>query len=60
MAEGLGAGLENAVGEVKKNWLPFLILGFGLIVAVLWYDHKKGGALTTKIASIPVIGKLFA
>ena len=60
MAEGLGEGLKTATGDIKRNWLPFLLLGAGLVIAILWYDHKSGGNATKKLAGLPVIGKLFA
>lgn len=51
----------KAAGEaVKKHWWIFLVIAFGVVVAALWYDHKNSGKLTTKIAGLPVVGKLFA
>lgn len=45
---------------IKSNWLFFALLGLGLFIGVLWLDHKKGGKVTTWLASKPLVGKLFA
>ena len=60
MAEGLADGFSTAGKDIKSNWIPFLIIGLAVVVGVLWYDHKNNGALTTKIAGLPLVGKLFA
>ncbi len=56
----LEAEAKAGVAAVKKNWMFFVLAGAVLLVGVLWYEHKNGGKLTTKIAGLPVIGKLFA
>jgi hypothetical protein len=60
MAEGFSAEAKDLGGSLKKNWLPALLVGAALVIFVLWYDHKNNGSLTTKIAGLPVVGKLFA
>jgi type II secretory pathway component PulF len=45
---------------VKDNWIFFVVLALVLGALVLWWDKKKAGALTAKLASLPVIGKFFA
>lgn len=60
MPEGIGEGLKTAGNDIKSNWVPFLIIGLAVVIGVLWYDHKNNGALTTKIAGLPLVGKLFA
>jgi hypothetical protein len=57
---GLETEAKAGAQAVKKNWLFFLLLAFAVVVLVLWYDHKKAGALTAKLAGLPGIGKLFA
>ncbi len=57
---GVEAEVKAGVGAAKKNWIFFLVLALAVVVLVLWYDHKKAGALTAKFAGLPVIGKLFA
>lgn len=56
----LGSEVKAGAGAARKNWIFFLVAGAAVVVLVLWYDHKKGGALTAKIAGLPVVGKLFA
>jgi len=57
---GLEAEAKAGFDGIKKNWLFFVLLGVVVVVGVLWYDHKNQGSLTTKVASLPLIGKLFA
>jgi hypothetical protein len=56
----LEADVKAGVAATKKNWIFFLVGAVVVGVIVLWYDHKKAGALTTKLAGLPGIGKLFA
>lgn len=56
----LGSEVKAGGAAARKNWIFFLVAGLAVVVLVLWYDHKKGGALTAKIAGLPVVGKLFA
>lgn len=60
MAEGIGADIKAGNKAVASNWIYFLVVLFLVAVALLWYEHKSGGKLTTKFAGIPFIGKLFA
>jgi len=60
MAEGIAEGFKTAGKDVKGNLVPFVIIGLAVVIGVLWYDHKHNGALTTKIAGLPLVGKLFA
>lgn len=57
---GLEAEAKAGGEAIKKNWLFFVLVGVVVIVGVLWYDHKNNGSLTTKVAGLPLIGKLFA
>lgn len=57
---GLQSQAKAGADAAKKHWVFFLVAGVAVVVLVLWYDHKKGGALTAKVAGLPVIGKLFA
>jgi type II secretory pathway component PulF len=56
----LGAEAKAGTAAVKKNWIFFVVAAAAVVVLVLWYDHKNQGKLTQKIASLPVVGKLFA
>ena len=56
----VGAAAEKGVEAAKKNWIFFVVAAVAIVVGVLWYDHKNGGKLTQKVASLPVVGKLFA
>jgi type II secretory pathway component PulF len=56
----VGSGVEATKGFVKNHWIAFIVVGFVIVAAALAYDHKNQGALTAKIASLPIIGKLFA
>lgn len=60
MAEGFVEGAKSVGEAAKKNWLPAVVILAGIVILVLWYDHKHSGSLTTKVASLPVVGKLFA
>lgn len=60
MPEGVGAQFEKGGEALKKNWIFTAVLIFGVMVLVLWYDHKNSGKLTAKLAGLPGIGKLFA
>lgn len=56
----VGSATKAAGNAVKAHWVVFLVAGVVVVVAALWYDHKNAGKLTTKVAGLPVIGKLFA
>lgn len=60
MAEGFAEGAKSIGETAKKNWLPAVVILAGIVILVLWYDHKNNGSLTTRIAGLPVVGKLFA
>lgn len=61
MAEtGIGKGIDATKGFVKNHWVAFLVVAFVVVAAALAYDHKNNGALTNKIASLPLVGRLFA
>ncbi len=55
----VGSGVEATKGFVKNHWIAFIVVAFVVVAAALAYDHKSGGKLTTKIASLPIVGKLF-
>jgi hypothetical protein len=52
--------IKKGANAVKRHWVAFLVAGAVLVVVALWYDHKNNGALTQKVASLPLVGKLFA
>jgi hypothetical protein len=54
------AAAKAATGSIKRHWLTFALIGFGLVVLALWYDHKNQGALTAKLAKLPIVGGLFS
>ncbi len=56
----IGSQVSASTDAVKKHWWVFLVLFAGVVVLALWYDHKNSGKLTTKLAGLPGIGKLFA
>jgi len=57
---GIGKGVDATKGFVKHHWVAFLVVAFVIVALALAYDHKNGGKLTEKIASLPLIGRLFA
>jgi hypothetical protein len=57
MAEG---EIKAGANALKKHWVAVLVVAGVVVVLALWYDHKNSGALTAKVASLPLIGKLFA
>ncbi len=36
------------------------MVAFVVVTLALAYDHKNSGKLSTKLASLPLVGKLFA
>jgi hypothetical protein len=56
----VGSEAKAAGSALKKHWWIFLLIGAGVVVAALWYDHKNSGKLTQKLAGLPGVGKLFA
>jgi hypothetical protein len=60
MADGIGAGVNATKGFVKSHWIAFAVVVFVVVTIALAYDHKKSGSLTAKLASLPLVGKLFA
>ena len=57
---GIEADIKAGNKAVTSNWIYFLVLLFVVAVALLWYEHKNGGKLTAKFATLPLVGKLFA
>jgi len=60
MAADIGKGVDATKSFVKNHWIAFIVVAFVVVAAALAYDRKNDGALTNKIASLPLIGKLFA
>jgi hypothetical protein len=56
----IGESLKSGWGSLKAHWGFFLLAAGVVTVLVLWYDHKNNGSLTTKVAGLPIVGKLFA
>lgn len=56
----IGSQVSASTDAIKKHWWVFGLIFVGVVVLALWYDHKNQGKLTTKLASLPGIGKLFA
>ncbi len=50
---------KAAFGAFKSHWFWLTVGVLGVVIAALWYDHKNAGDLTKKVASIPLVGKLF-
>ncbi len=59
MADGIGSGVNATKGFLKNHWLAFAVVAFVIVALALSYDHKNGGKLTAKLASLPLVGKLF-
>lgn len=51
--------LKKGASAIRRHWVAFAVAGAALVVLALWYDHKNNGALTAKVASLPIVGKLF-
>jgi hypothetical protein len=60
MAEGVAADVKAAAKALKTHYIAFLVGAAVIMVLGLWYEHKNPGAITTKLAKIPGVGKLFA
>lgn len=60
MADGVGAGVNATKNFVKNHWLAFAVTAFVVVALALSYDHKNNGKLSSMIASIPLVGKLFS
>jgi hypothetical protein len=56
----VAADIKAGNKAVAANWIYFLVLLVVVAIGLLWYEHKSGGKLTTKFASLPLVGKLFA
>ena len=59
MADGVASGISATKGFVKNHWLAFLVVAFVVVTLALAYDRKNGGKLSTKLAGLPLVGKLF-
>jgi type II secretory pathway component PulF len=60
MADGIGSGLNATKSFLTNHWLAFAVVAFVVVALALSYDHKNGGKLSAKIASLPIIGGLFS
>lgn len=60
MADGVGSGISATKGFVKNHWVAFAVVAFIVVVLALAYDKKNAGKLSTKLAGLPLVGKLFA
>jgi hypothetical protein len=60
MSAGVGAGVNATKGFIRNHWLAFAVVAFVIVALALSYDHKNGGKLSTKLAGLPLVGKLFA
>ncbi len=56
---GLEKGVEATKGFVTHHWVAFAVVAFVIVALALSYDHKNNGALSAKIAGLPLVGKLF-
>ena len=57
MADGVASGVNATKGFLKNHWLAFAVVAFVIVALALSYDHKNGGKLTAKLASLPLVGK---
>jgi hypothetical protein len=60
MADGIGSGVKAAKGFVVNHYLAFGVLALVLVSLALSYDHKNNGALSQKLAKLPILGSLFS
>ena len=56
---GIESQAKSGWKAVKDNWMFFVIAALAIGVLTLWWDHKKGGTITAKLATWPIVGKLF-
>lgn len=59
MAE-VGAEVKSGWNAVKNHWVAFLVAGVVLVIAAFAYEHKNPGAVSGKLAKIPLVGGLFS
>ena len=60
MAEtGIGKGVAATKSFVTNHWIAFIVVGFMVVAAALAYDRKSQGKLTSMIAGLPLVGRIF-
>jgi predicted outer membrane lipoprotein len=51
--------VKKGINAVKNHWVAVLVAGAVLVILAFWYEHKNPGAVTGKLAKIPLIGGMF-
>lgn len=54
------AAAKAGFSAIKSHWIFFLLLALAVVGLALSYDARNGGALRSKFASIPLVGRFFA
>lgn len=56
----VGKDVKSGANAIKNHWVAFLVAGLVLVGLAFWYEKKNPGAVTGKLAKLPIVGGAFA
>ncbi len=57
---GLESSVKGGAAAAKSHWVFFLVVTVVVVGLALKYDRKNGGAISAKLAGLPLVGRFFA
>ncbi len=57
---GIEAGAKSGFGALKSHWVFFLIFTAVVVGLAIKYDRTNNGAISSRLAGLPLVGRFFA
>ena len=57
---GLEAGVKGGFSSLKSHWIFFGVAIVVLVGLALKYERRNPGAISSKLAGLPLVGQFFA
>lgn len=57
---GVTSEVKGGFSALKSHWIFFLVAIVVLVGMAMKYDRKNNGAISSRLASLPLFGRFFA